>query len=79
MTTGAEILHEIIAGNMLSDGTNPNFWILMILRQSFALLQLLLVAVASEDRLYNDRIIGGVLRLILKSDLEVTGRIKQQN
>ena len=26
-TSGAEILREITAGNMLSDGTNPNFQI----------------------------------------------------
>jgi len=25
LTSGAEILHQITAGNMLSDGTNPNF------------------------------------------------------
>ena len=25
LTSGSEILHEITAGNMLSDGTKPNF------------------------------------------------------
>ena len=45
LTTDAEILHEIAAGNMLSDGTNPDLEIGVVFTQyNFYWLQFLLKA-----------------------------------